>query len=92
LIQEEFLSLFVPAFVRSLAKGANPNEDYPDTAKRPLKEFLGLNTEVRFMGTIRVHDEVENALVAVYAAHADAVPHLNREHSEKGEFLGRESG
>lgn len=88
-VRERSLSmeLYPGVWTTSVGEHVFNNEDYPDTAKRALKEFLGLNTEVRFLGKIRVHDEVENELVAVYATQADAVPHLNREHSEKGEFL-----
>ncbi|MCH7951418.1 NUDIX domain-containing protein [Patescibacteria group bacterium] len=69
-----------------VASGAS----YDETAERALKEFLGLECELTLLGKIRVKDEIENELMAVYLGRADDIPHISSKHMEGGEFLSEE--
>ena len=81
------LELYPGVWTSSVGEHVFVGESYDDTAKRATKEFLGLEVPLDPMGKTRVHDEIENELVAVYAAQADRIPDLNPEHSEAGKFM-----
>jgi len=81
------LELYPGVWTSSVGEHVFINEDYDDTAKRATREFLGLEVPLELIGKVRVHDAIENELVAVYAAWAEAIPELNPEHSEAGAFM-----
>ena len=81
------MELYPGVWTSSVGEHVFLGESYTDTAKRALREFLGLETPLEFLGKVRVHDKIENELVAVFKTHANAVPDLNTEHSEEGHYL-----
>lgn len=81
------LELYPGVWTSSVGEHVFVDERYDDTARRAMKEFLGLDVPLDFVGKTRVHDEIENELVAVYAARADSIPDLNPEHSAAGAFM-----
>lgn len=85
------LELYPGVWTSSVGEHVFVGEDYDDTARRATREFLGLDVPLQPVGKTRVHDTIENELMAVYAARADQIPDLNPEHSETGAFLSLEA-
>ncbi len=81
------LELYPGVWTSSVGEHVFEHETYDDTARRATREFLGLQVPLELVGKVRVHDDIENELMAVYAAHAESIPHLSREHSEEGRFM-----
>ena len=81
------LELYPGVWTTSVGEHVFVDETYEETAHRALREFLGLETPLSSVGETRVHDSIENELVAVYASDADEIPHLNKDHSAEGHYL-----
>lgn len=81
------MELYPGVWTTSVGEHVFAEESYDDTAHRALREFLGLDSPLSRLGKARVHDSIENELVAVYTTHADSIPHLNADHSAEGKFL-----
>lgn len=81
------MELYPGVWTTSVGEHVFVEETYDETAHRALREFLGLETPVSLIGKTRVHDSIENELVAVYTSSADAIPHLNKDHSAEGHYL-----
>ncbi len=82
-----YMELYPGVWTTSVGEHVFVNEGYDDTAHRALHEFLGLESPLSFLGKARVHDSVENELVAIYTTQADSIPHLNTDHSAEGKYL-----
>jgi isopentenyldiphosphate isomerase len=81
------LELYPGVWTSSVGEHVFVGEDYDDTARRATRAFLGLEVPLQPVGKTRVHDAIENELMAVYSARAEEIPNLNPEHSEAGTFL-----
>jgi len=85
------LELYPGVWTTSVGEHVFKDENYDKTARRALNDFLGLKGNLELVNKIRVHDKIENELVAVYKIHANSIPKLNLEHSVRGEFLSVEN-
>lgn len=87
--RSQHLELYPGVWTSSVGEHVFENETYEQTAARAAKEFLGLETPCNMVNKIRVQDNIENELVAVFTTQSNNIPHLSLEHSEEGSFLDR---
>ena len=81
------LELYPGVWTSSVGEHVFHGETTDETARRALDDFLGLNLPLSEIGTLHVHDEIENEMMSVFITKGDVVPTLNPEHSEEGHFL-----
>ncbi|MBI2984835.1 MAG: NUDIX domain-containing protein [Candidatus Kerfeldbacteria bacterium] len=56
-------------------------------ATEALKDFLGLDVKLEFLGEEHIEDETENELVTFYVGQGDTIPRINTVHSAGGSWL-----
>ncbi|HLD05640.1 MAG TPA: hypothetical protein VJG90_08020 [Candidatus Nanoarchaeia archaeon] len=62
-------------------------EEYDSTAREALGFLLGLHCPLENIGKIRVQDEVENEISAVYVGYSEELIQLNKEKLDDGQFF-----
>ncbi|EXJ14114.1 NUDIX hydrolase [Imhoffiella purpurea] len=82
------LELYPGVWTSSVGDHVFHDETLDDTARRALRDFLGLETPLAPKGRSHVQDAIENELMSVFLTRAEEIPYLNPDHSEAGRFLG----
>ena len=85
--RSEKLELYPGVWTSSVGDHVFHGETVEAGASRALRDFLGLETPMVFVGQSHVHDAVENELMSVFRTRSETIPYLNPEHSETGLFL-----
>src|SRR3989338_706022 len=62
-------------------------ETYEICAQRETAEELRLKDKIKFMYKVRTDDKIDNMHVAVFRTETDAVPQIDREEIDSGEFM-----
>lgn len=77
-------------YTTSVGAHVPAGQSYDETAKNSLKEMLGLDCELKFLGQVKVHDEYENEISWTYVGYIDEhdKPRVNTE--EPGKFFTAE--
>ena len=62
-------------------------QSYDEVAKESLKNMLGIDCKLTFIGKARVHDKFENEISATYIGYSDEEMDFNPEQIEGGKFF-----
>ncbi|OGM03166.1 hypothetical protein A3K72_00550 [Candidatus Woesearchaeota archaeon RBG_13_36_6] len=62
-------------------------QDYDQVAKQSLKDTLGIDCKLTFIGKARVHDKFENEISATYIGYSDEKMDFNPKQIEGGKFF-----
>ena len=74
-------------WVTSVSGHVNSGEDYKQTALREVREELGLDVHVDFLGKFLFHFPHETEYSAIFRAHSDGPFHMNREEISEIRFM-----
>lgn len=74
-------------YTNSVGAHVPAGQSYDETTRESLKETLGLDCKLKFLGKVRVHDKYENEISWTYVGYVDDLDKIKANSEEPGRFF-----